>query len=196
MIRIQRLAAPAVYDAHGNRQDWDWLTQKYPGVRYVLDTEHPRRFALTAVRETVGPAAVIVRVYGATGAPSQNHVGFYWPGPEEPLSTAGALARHQPYVGAIQQTDAEGHTGFGFGGGSVIKNGKGPHWAWVLSPKAGSDALADFGWLGGTDHAGPLSMDFTLVETPPPPEPDPPADWLPYTLRLWGLELPVEIRPR
>lgn len=162
---------PRVLDVNGNEQSWNWLMTKYPGVRYVCSAQ-PQRFKLETVRETIGPAAVVVRVYDKGGQPSANYVGLYWPVSDPAKSTAGALDRWQSTVGAIQLTDANtGHTGFGLGTGSYIKGDKGPHWAWVLSPSAGSDALADFGMLGGTDHACPCSLDFRLAEAQPTPVP-------------------------
>jgi len=164
---------PKVYDVGGNERNWEWLRDKYQGVYYDLSKE-PLVFRLVAVRETIGPAAIVVRVMNEDGSWREgDNVGLYWPGPEKEYSTLGAKSRWQPYVGAVQMTDAGGHTGFGFGGGSVIKEGGGPHFCWILSPTAGSDCLCKFGWLGGTDHAGPLSMDFKLIRGEEPPSPPP-----------------------
>lgn len=189
-LALAELSLPHVYDADGHERHWAWLVAKYPGTRY-LPAEALQKFRLTTVRETVGPAAIVVQVRDMEGRPWRGYVGLYWPNPEHPLSTEGAVSRWQPYVGAAQRTDEEGLAGFGIGGGSVIREGKGPHWAWVLSPTVASDALADFGWLGGTDHAGPLRLEFALCQAD---EPQP--AWRPYELRVFGITVPVDLRPR
>ena len=171
------VATPLVFDKTGGRRDWTWLQEKYGHVEHKPDLDHPTRFILTSVYETCGQATIVVRSFHEDGSPRHgDNIGLYWPGPEKPVSTEHAIARWQPYVGAWQPTDPNGHTGFGFGGGSVIKDGYGPHWCWVLSPTVGSDALAHFGWDGGTNHCGPLSFDFRLMvqDEPPGPDPEPP----------------------
>jgi len=194
---LEATGKPPVFDCAGEMRDWDWLTDKYPGVRY-LRSEASKAFRLVAVRETCGPAAVVVRVYGLDGAPAQNFVGLYWPEPEDPISTSGAVDRWYDAVGAMQRTGDDGHTGFGLGANSYIGPDGGPHAAWVLSPSAGSDALDRFGMLGGTNHYGPLSLDFrlevdvepTITATPTraatatwtptwTPSPSPTATWTP-----------------
>lgn len=155
------VAPPRVFDCQGVERSWEWLEDKYPGVRY-LRSEEKRAFRLVTVRETCGPASVVVRVYGEDAEPSQNYVGLYWPEPEKPISTDGAVDRWYDDVGALQYTNEDGHTGFGLGSGSVVHDDGGPHAVWVLSGSVGSDALDKFGWLGGTDHWCPCSLDFQL----------------------------------
>jgi hypothetical protein len=172
---------PKVYNVHGEPKSWDWLVLKYQGLLYA--TAHDRVaeegftsfFKLIAVRETIGPITAVARVYGPEGDPLQGiEVGFYWPGlpKNEQIKPIGPRP-WQSYVCAQQSTDSNGHTGFGMSKDSIIGPGGGPHWLWVMHPDIPSDALGRFGWLGGTNHAGPFSLDFqlqpVLVDPDPPP---------------------------
>lgn len=73
--------------------------------------------------------------------------------------------------------DGMGRVEFQIGSDSWIKDGAGPYIGYVLSPTIGSDCLAYFGWLGGTNHVGPCELFFYEEDgsTPPPVDP-PPVD--------------------
>lgn len=155
--------APRVYDIHGTERDISWLRLKYGNVRF-LDAGPGQKFRLVRVDETSGPAAIIVRVLdvqGAsmTGQPVANH----WPDPNLPSLSGGGLQTLWHPRAAVQRTES-GHTGFGIGTGSYIRDlaEGGPHTLWVLSPSLPSDGLAGVGMLGGTNHDGPLSMVFQI----------------------------------
>jgi hypothetical protein len=157
-----------------------WLRSKYGNVRY-LDAGAGRKFRLVRIDETSGPATIVVRVLdergdNQNGQPVANH----WPDNELPSLASGGLKTLWEQRAIVQRTEG-GHTGFGFGGGSVIRDLTigGPHTLWVLSPTLPSDGLAGVGWLGGTPHDGPLSMVFQIGEDKPV------FDTLPKAL-LWG----------
>lgn len=159
---------PRVYDVTGTERDMAWLRQKYGNVRF-LDAGAGVKFRLVRVDETSGPATIMVRVLDAQGG-NQNRqpVANHWPDPDLPSLSGGGLQTLWHPRAAVQQTDG-GHTGFGIGTGSYIRNFEegGPHTLWVLSPSLKSDGLAGVGMLGGTNHDGPLSMVFQIGEDVP-----------------------------
>jgi hypothetical protein len=168
-----------------------WLRSKYGNVRF-LDAGPGRKFKLVRVDETSGPAAIVVRVLDDAGS-SQNGqpVANHWPDNELPSLAGGGLKTLWEQRAIVQRTEG-GHTGFGFGSGSVIRDLAlgGPHTLWVLSPTLPSDGLAGVGWLGGTPHDGPLAMVFQIGEDVPV------FNTLPEAL-LWGGEqaLVMELNP-
>lgn len=120
-----------------------WLRSKYGNVRF-LDAGAGRKFRLVRVDETTGPATIMVRVLAADGSNQNGQpVANHWPDDSLPdLRGGGLRTLWQPR--AITQSTAGGHTGFGLGTGSYIRNPAegGPHTIWVLSPTLKSDGLA------------------------------------------------------
>lgn len=172
-----------IYDQNGAERDLAWLRNKYGNVR-VLDAGPVRKFKLVRVDETEGPAVIMVRVLDTNGATMMNQpVANHWPDDTLPLLTGGGLKTTWQPRAAVQRTEATGYTGFGIGTGSYIGNlvEGGPHTLWVLSPSLPSDGLAGVGMLGGTNHAGPLSLVFQIGEDMPV------FNSLPEAL-LWGGE--------
>lgn len=173
---------PKVYDRNGTEKDMAWLRSKYGNVRY-LDAGAGEKFRLVRIDETEGPATIMVRVLDKDGSNQNGQpVANHWPDPTLPDLTAGGLQTlWEPR--AISQRTEGGHTGFGLGPGSYISSlvDGGPHTLWVLSPSLPSDGLAGVGMLGGTNHAGPLSLVFQIGEEMPV------FNSLPEAL-LWGGE--------
>ena len=164
-----------VFDRNGLPRDLAWLETTYRTK--VLDAGAGPKFALVRIDETEGPAVFMVQVRNVdgrshTGQPVANH----WPGVQDDeqakdLRGQGLKTIWQSHA-IVQQTNAGGDTGFGYGGGSVIHAEGGPHTLWVLSPSLPSDGLARMGWLGGTDHRGPCRLTFQIVAEAAPPQPD------------------------
>ena len=155
--------APRVYDVNGVERDMAWLRQKYGNVRF-LDAGAGEKFRLVRIDETSGPATITVRVLDAQGGNQNGQpVANHWPDDSlQNLAGIGLKTIWQPRA-AVQLTDG-GHTGYGIGTGSYIRDLAvgGPHTVWVLSPSLKSDGLAGVGMLGGTNHDGPLSLVFQV----------------------------------
>jgi hypothetical protein len=168
--------APEIYDADGNRRDLTWFRKVYGNVRF-LEAESGPKFALKRVDETIGTALIKIRVLDHDGQNLQGQpVANRWPDSSLP-DLRGSGSRTLWHDRAhVQNTDASGLTGFGLGSGSYIADLShgGPHTVWVLSPTYFSDGLSGLGMLGGTNHRGPLSLTFQLVDEDthqPPPGP-------------------------
>lgn len=175
---------PQVYDVYGTLRDWNWLTTKYGRVEWRQGLLYPC-FKLVCVRETVGPSSLKVTLLDTNGNPMGGLVVLTYPDLGNPASflqdlTTGNLAKSQwSQRGVPQFANAEsGMTGFGLGADSWIKDLKagGPYHTWVFHTTAYSDCLSWLGWLGGTDHSGPMDVTFQWVNGAPPPEPDPDPD--------------------
>jgi hypothetical protein len=167
-----------VFDFNGERRDLAWLEQTYR-TRF-LDAGPGAKFKLARIDVTDGPAVFFVQILDTNGAPKVNQpVANHWPGVEDEEQAVdlqgGSKSVWQRHA-IIQRTSGVGDTGFGFGGGSVIKEQGGPHTLWVVSPSLPSDGLARMGWLGGTNHRGPCRLTFREVEAGTPPEIPPGGD--------------------
>lgn len=171
--------APRVYDKNGTEKDMAWLWSKYGNVQF-LDAGNVNKFALVRIDETEGPALIKARVLNeASRAHPDQPVANSWPDDELPDLRGMPLQTRWRDRAINQLSDSIGFTGFGLGNGSYIRNlaEGGPHTIWVLSPTLPSDGLSGIGMLGGTNHEGPLSLVFQIVNAavaPPPPPPPPP----------------------
>lgn len=169
-----------IYDAEGNLQTQEWMKERYGEVLFLDGGAYPK-YALTAVRETKGPAVVVASVRGENGDPIRAPVAFHWPNmdPETARNlTGGGLKTLYYPVGVFQYTEgSESSTGFGLGTGSYywLPN-HGCHTLWVLSSAYTSDGLDQFGMLGQTEHWGILRAEFTLMTSGTIPDPDPDPD--------------------
>jgi hypothetical protein len=175
---------PKVFDSQGNPQTWDWLKTQYkcdlleapPGTAFRL--VRIDEMADASARGTASAAVWIVQVHNeAGGAQPIQPVANHWPGVESDEYRTDLRGKGLKSLwfnfGIVQNTDMGGTTGFGYGAGSVIHEGGGPHTLWVLSPTYPSDALTKVGWLGGTDHFSPGRLTFQIVTDTPTPDPDP-----------------------
>lgn len=156
---------PKVFDVHGQEQSMQWLQNKYPGVEFK-DAGNNTKFALKQINEQRDLVSIFVTVLNEYGAP---HVGQpvanYWPDPAlQDLTGDPNLKTLWKDKAHIKHTNVAGIAEWNFGGGSVIKEYGGPHWLWVLSPTFPSDGLARVGWLGSTNHWGPLRLTFQITE--------------------------------
>ncbi len=169
---------PEVIDLSGTRQPWDYLTKTYGKIDY-LEAPNLPKFRLIRVEEMQGPALCQVQVLDERGLPAVTQpICLSWPTLENPspdltLIPSGGTKSLWTTRGVFQRADGNGFTGFGLGSGSWIKDLSvgGPYSCFVLSPSVYSDGLAHFGWLGGTDHRGPMRLTFQLVSSngPLPP---------------------------
>ncbi len=163
-----------VYDKSGQKRDLPWLEATYHAK--LLDVGAGPKFRLVRVDETEGPAVFIAQVRNEQGNPLPDQpVANHWPGVEndakaKDLSTGGLKSVWMSHA-IVQNTNPNGDTGFGFGGGSVIRDDGGPHTIWVLSPSLPSDGLTRIGWLGGTTHRGPCHLTFQIDPGEPTSEP-------------------------
>lgn len=159
-----------IYDKQGAQQTWDWLRQKY-NVELLSAPATPA-FVLAEVRETEGPATVVVRVADGQARPMSNVlVALAWPDGPVDLTVPAAQAFKSIWRprAAVQATDGNGYTGYGLGAGSYYdpQVSGGPHTVWILHDQYASDGLAGVGMLPGTEHMGPLRLTFTLAERTP-----------------------------
>jgi len=170
-----------VFDRFGRKQSEEWLHSTY-GTRVVrADVVGEEKFSLARVDETEGPATIMVRVLDDSGSP---HIGQpvanHWNVEDDDDTLAEVKAKVKnarmdwltglktmPYDYAlVQRTEISGYTGFGLGTGSYthdVSKG-GPHSVWVLSPSIESDVVTGIGMEGMTNHRGPLSLVFQIVQ--------------------------------
>lgn len=152
-----------VYDKEGNEQSFEWLREKY-GNMVFHNAGAGEKFRLLRIDETEGPAVITVRVLNKDGQPHASQpVANNWP--DSSLPSLGDELKSRWKDKAIHQNvDENGYTGFGLGNGSYIRDlaQGGPHTIWVLSPSLPSDGISGIGMLGGTNHAGPLSLVFGI----------------------------------
>ena len=166
---------PKVFDMHGNEKNFAWANSVY-GVEFREWALSGPKFALKVIREREGAAVFSVAVRNAAGGPQAGQpIAYAWPDPNlSDLTQDPNLKTVWERFALVENTEANGCHDFGFGGGSVIKGGGGPHTFWVLSPTLPSDGLAKVGWLGSTNHRGMLVMEFEITdEEVPEPDPDP-----------------------
>lgn len=156
-----------VIDIHGNERDLQWLQDTYKVE--VLNAGPGPKFQLIRVEEVEGPAVFMVQVRDRAGRAQVNQpVANHWPGVEtadnaRDLRNADLQTLWRNHA-IVQTTNSNGDTGYGYGGGSVIRQDGGPHTLWVLSPSLPSDGLTRVGWLGGTNHRGPTRLTFQIMD--------------------------------
>lgn len=143
-----------VYDADGNERDLQWAINKY---RVSIDTdeapEEEDRWIVAKLHEVIGPASMTVRTLPPTKGIS---VYFAWP--------EGQVK---------QETDGNGQTGFGMGGGAYYhpeKGEPGPHSVWIDAPC--TEIINGLGMIAGTNH-NHLEPTFKFVEAEEGAEPEP-----------------------
>jgi hypothetical protein len=158
------MAEPAVFDVQGNRRDMAWLKGKYKCE--FLDAGNVQKFALVRIDEQRDLVSIFVTVLNESGAPQVlQPVANHWPDPGlTDLTQDPRLKTLWKHRANVVHTDVRGVAEWNFGGGSVIKEQGGPHWLWVLSLTFPSDGLAQVGWLGSTNHWGPLRLTFQITK--------------------------------
>jgi len=170
-----------VFDRFGRKQSEEWLRSTYGARVVTAEAVGEEKFELVRVDETEGPATIVVRVLKDDGSP---HVGQpvanHW-NVESDDDTLDEIkikvkdARMDWLTGLktmlfdyalVQRTEISGYTGFGLGTGSYTRDVLvgGPHTVWILSPSIKSDALTGIGMEGMTNHRGPLSLVFQIVQ--------------------------------
>jgi len=184
-----------IIDTNGAEHDEAWLTSKY-GAIITRVSSSGKRFTLSEVQVTEGPATLIAIVKDSSGVPLNSHaVALYWPDAPTDLTTpetAVFKTRFKPRAN-VQWTDTNGMTGYGLGMGSYIYEVAtgGPHAVWLLHNLYESDAIDRVGMLAGTNHVGPLRLTFTLTEKTqeigqlPESEPIAPVAILADKVRWW-----------
>ena len=130
------MSLPMIFDRDGVVRDWPWLRAKYGNVQ-MLDAGNREKFALVGIRETEGPAVLMVRVLAYEGGPQKYQpVANHWPDPTLQDLSNGGLVTLWHERACVSTTNENGDVGYGLGGGSYIKDlaEGGPHTVWVLSP--------------------------------------------------------------
>jgi len=157
-----------IYDKENTLRDWNWLADNYKVS--LLTPTATAYFSLAEVRETEGPAVVVVQVCDEENRPLPDVlVAFAWPDAPVDLSTVDAQQTFKSRWrtrAAVQRTDNNGLTGFGLGPGSYYdpRQTAGPHTVWVLHHLYASVGLTGIGMVSGTNHRGPLRLVFRLQQ--------------------------------
>lgn len=167
-----------VLTPHDGTQDLAWLQAHYaPGLR-VLRSTLKAAFRLRKINiMTSGDKLLRVWVFTKDGKPAIGQPTTYTyyrldgTNPGLPAIT-GVIDCWAPRgVLNKNRVDGTGKVDYEVGDQSWIKNGVGPYAAFVLSPSIGSDCIDGIGWLGGTNHEGPMELFFFEEDGSPPPPP-------------------------
>jgi len=180
------MSNPTVYDENGSLRDFGWLQSIYGSKLFYHDPKGYPGFVLKVVSVRQGATNLYFTVWDVDGKPkSVQPVAYTFPNPGSPeeslKSTAGDKSQWTPRA-VIEKCEMNGQHNFQIGSDSWMKDGYGPYSVMVISPSVYSGMLEGIGWLGGTDHRGPVEFLWQLVEKdpggsvdPPPPDPDNPG---------------------
>lgn len=169
---------PTVLDGQGQERDWEWLIGSFGAVnleRAETTADQPHAYRVVSLRDTDGPAAMVVRVVDQDDNPLEGvHVVRYWSGaPKLPHWPSPTSNWHDE--GVHGPTNKNGHIGFGMGGGEYysVPNG-GPCAVWVADEAGPSDLISGLGMLDKSKHRH-LNITFRLEslaeQAAPPPMP-------------------------
>jgi hypothetical protein len=193
---IEEFPVIQIYSKRDNEPEltersFSWLQSTFgSGVRVLTPSNPTTLFRIVRIDCIEGPASVMAIVLDRDGKPiSEQPVAESWPDPANPAgpdeltsyfgpvsAPIGGLKSAWSERAIVQRTGSNGDTGFGFGGGFVIHDNKGPGTLWVLSPTYPSEALTGIGWLGDSNHWGPNKVYFQIVDTVPDESTNPPTD--------------------
>lgn len=168
-----------VFTPHDGTQDLAWLQANYaPGLR-VLRSQQTAAFRLRKINiVTSGVTNLTIWVFDKNGKPAIGQPTTYTyyrldgTNPSLPAITGTVDLWAPRGVLNKNRVDGTGKIDYQVGSDSWIKNGVGPYAAFVLSPSIGSDCIDGIGWLGGTNHEGPMELFFFEEDDTPPPPPD------------------------
>jgi len=176
------MANPVVYDLSGAVHDIGWLQANYAsGLVYHPPKAYPA-FDLKAIFMTTGATNLYFTVKKQDGITPQigQPVSYTFPSLANPESSLKSLTGDKSLWaprGVVELCDPDGKHNFQIGSDSWIRNGMGPYSVFVISPSTYSACLEGVGWLMGTNHTGPCSYLWQLVDgsaVPPPVDPDVP----------------------
>lgn len=162
-----------VYDNEENEKSLQWALDKYNPILKVVAKSHDH-WEIVELREVIGPSSMTVRL---TNNAVLVPVAFHWPpGDDGDIGDQQPTHPSEPKPHAIKQrTNADGHTGFGMGGGAYYRPDQGehgPHAVWVSQyPEVASDLVDGLGMIGRTNHAH-LEPTFQFVLGGEEPEPE------------------------
>lgn len=148
---------PVIYDLTGQVQDLSWLESTFGAVGWECAEAHPAAgyvFRLTALRESCGPAVIIVNVTDENGYALEGRaVVRYWPGAPA-LPVYDPPASRWTDLGVVGWTSGSGDVGFGLGAGDYYfpETGTGVTQIYVADYDGPSDLVKNLGMLGGTEH--------------------------------------------
>lgn len=171
---------PTLYDRTGQVRDPAWLLATFGIVGWERAEAHADAdfiYRLTELRESCGPAVIIVNVKDENGAPLAGRaVVRYWP-------SAPALPYYDPPasrwtdLGVVGWTSGAGDVGFGLGAGDYYfpETGSGVTQIYIADYDGPSDLVKNLGMLGGTEHCTlfPVYHRIPAEVDPPTPTPGP-----------------------
>lgn len=170
-----------VFTPHNGTQDLAWLQAHYGAGIQLLRSAQKSAFRLRKINiMTSGDTVIRIWAFNKNGQPAVGQPVTYTyyrldgTNPDLPAITGVVDKWASRGVQNKNRVDGTGKVEFQIGSDSWIKNGTGPYAAFVLSPSIGSDCLNGIGWLGGTNHEGPVELFFyeESGDEPPPPPPD------------------------
>jgi hypothetical protein len=174
-----------VKDKYGNVKDWNWLVEQFgeivvrpasagPGWRVAEIRENDdlpadvewvdrppwaERELHTDGGQILAPAAILVHVQGAQGAPvPELGVAWYWPDADVdpdcgPVGGVPAGMIPQRCDLPVGKTNGNGDIGLAMGRGAYYSPpGIGPHAAWIYGAMTNSDVVFGLGMIAGTNH--------------------------------------------
>jgi hypothetical protein len=182
---------PAIIDQQEQEQDWDWLSDSFGDItieRADAAGGHAHIYRIISLRDTLGPAAQVVKVLDQAGEPLEGiHVVRHWPDAPDlvdlvsPASTWHARGVHGP-------TNVNGEIGFGMGKDDYYAaSSEGAAAVWVADQAGSSDLVSGLGMLELTNHRHldivfqredllPQAAAPDPSEAPVPRAPSPPVD--------------------
>jgi hypothetical protein len=147
---------PAIIDQQGQEQDWAWLSDSFGDVaieRAGAAEGHAHVYRVIRLRDTLGPAAQVVKVLDQAGLPLEGiRVVRHWPDAPEltGLVSPASVWRER---GVRGPTNANGEIGFGMGKEDYYAAAsEGPAAVWVAEQAGPSDLISGLGMLELTNH--------------------------------------------
>lgn len=139
-----------IIDADGAERDWGWVVKKYNLPAIIEAPRDKDHWEVVELHEQIGNSSMTVRVISDESVP----ILFGWPG-----------------EAVVQETNTEGHTGFGMGLGAYYhpEEEHGPHYAEVFART--SDRIEGLGMIAKTNHAH-LEPTFQFVKGEEQPVPE------------------------
>lgn len=150
--------------------DLPWLQAQYGSGLHVVAADPPCWKLKYIIIDTSGETNLKMWVHDFDGMPKAGVATTYaYPSLESPNEDLPDIPLAFITRGGgkgVQNKNVAGGDGlvsFQIGSQSWIKNGVGPYQAWVLSTQLPSDIFVGAGWLGGTNHHGPVQFVFQQV---------------------------------
>lgn len=159
----------------GMEHDLAWLQANYGTGLHVVRADAPCWRLQQVIIDTSGDVNLKAWVHDANGLPRAGvSVTYAFPSLENPSPDLPDI----PLVfitrgggrGVLNKnvSGGDGLVSFQIWDESWIKNQVGPYQVWVLSTSMPSDIFVGAGWLGGTNHHGPVQFVFRQVSAASP----------------------------